>query len=72
MQLKDDAGFQEFLEVHQNVSAKPVWTNDGGKAKKSEKEESEMAADSDDNDDGEDDDIVGHGDEEDVEDEGNY
>ncbi|XP_053375079.1 probable RNA-binding protein 19 isoform X2 [Mercenaria mercenaria] len=27
--VKDDPKFTEFLEVHQNVSVKPVWTNDG-------------------------------------------
>ena len=25
MQLKDDPSFREFLDVHQNIGAKPVW-----------------------------------------------
>ena len=50
-----------------------MWTNDGGKTKKSKKDDTKMAANSDDNDNDHDDgDIVGHGDEDDVEDEGNY
>ena len=64
-QLEDDAGFQEFLEVHQNVGAKPVWTNDGGKTKKSELEMTDKTVDSDDSDDdSEDDDMSGSDDEE--------
>ncbi|XP_060561749.1 probable RNA-binding protein 19 [Ruditapes philippinarum] len=31
--VKDDPKFNEFLEVHQNVSVKPVWTNDGVRPK---------------------------------------
>ena len=46
-QLNDDAGFQEFLEVHQNVGVKPVWTNDSVKTKNSGKGK---AVDSNDND----------------------
>ncbi|KAK3600296.1 hypothetical protein CHS0354_027139 [Potamilus streckersoni] len=34
-ELKDDPGFQEFLEAHANVGNKPVWTNDSTLPRKS-------------------------------------
>ena len=51
--MNDDAGFQEFLEVHQNVGVKPVWTNDSVKTKNSGKEKKGKVVDSNDNDGGE-------------------
>ena len=55
-QLKDDASFQEFLDVHQNVGAKPVWTNDSMKTQKAEKELKRQVDSDDESDDADDDD----------------